>query len=166
LPSASWQSPATGRSPVQSWMGGQKREPAPGADPLPAWLRDAAATIGAMTGVDGLPGGQAIAGNSAAWLNSARLARAELYDWGQAPEPSPEERGWLGAEAAAAALPARGEAWPEGCGPDEALCRLWEAAGGGPLDIGALHAIVRAAGHRTQRRSPLRWPSSWSLAPR
>ena len=66
---------------------------------------------------------------------------------GAGPEPSPEDRGWLGAEAAAAALLARGEAWPEGQGPDEALCRLWEAAGGGPLDTGALLATVRAAGH-------------------
>ncbi len=48
---------------------------------------------------------------------------------------------------AAAALQARGEAWPEGLGPDEASCRLWEAAGGGPLDIGALLTLVRAAGH-------------------
>jgi hypothetical protein len=137
---------------AQGWLGSRKpadavRELLKAADPLPAWLRDAAATIGAMTGEDGLSGWQAIAGNSAAWPNSARLARAELYDWGQAPELSPEERGWLGAEAAAAALPARGEAWPEGCGPDEALCRLWEAAGGGPLDIGALIARVRATGH-------------------
>jgi Plasmid pRiA4b ORF-3-like protein len=137
---------------AQGWLGSRKpadavRELLKAADPLPAWLRDAAATIGEMTGEDGLPGWQAIAGNSAAWPNSARLARAELYDWGQAPEPSPEERAWLGAEAAAAALPARGEAWPEGCGPDEALCRLWEAAGGGPLDIGALLAMVRATGH-------------------
>src|SRR6185437_8605743 len=83
----------------------------------------------------------------AAWPNSARLARVELYDWGQAPEPSPEERDWLGAEAAAAALLARGEAWPEGQGPDEALCQLWEASGRGPLDIGALLAMVRATGH-------------------
>jgi hypothetical protein len=100
-----------------------------------------------MTGEDGLPGWHAIAGNAGAWPNSARLARAELYDWGQGSEPSPDDRGWLGAEAAAAALQARGEAWPEGHGPDEALCRLWVAAGGGPLDIGALPAMVRATGH-------------------
>lgn len=137
---------------AQGWLGVRKpadavRELLKAADLLPAWLRDAAVTMGAMTGEDGLPGWHAIAGNAPAWPNSARLARAELYDWGQAPEPSLEERGWLGAEAAAAALLARGEAWPEGCGPDEALCRLWEAAGGGPLDIGALLAMVRATGH-------------------
>ena len=137
---------------AQGWLGVRKpadavRELLKAADLLPAWLRDAAATMGTMTGEDGLPGWHAIAGNAPAWPNSARLARAELYDWGQAPEPSLEERGWLGAEAAAAALLARGEAWPEGCGPDEALCRLWEAAGGGPLDIGALLAMVRATGH-------------------
>jgi hypothetical protein len=137
---------------AQGWLGARKpaeavRELLEAADPLPAWLRDAAATMGAMTGEDGLPGWHAIAGNAAAWPNSARLARAELYDWGQGPEPSPDDRGWLGAEAAAAALQTRGEAWPEGGGPDEALCRLWEAAGGGPLDIGALLGTVRAAGH-------------------
>ena len=91
-------------------------------------------------------GWHAIAGNAAAWPNSARLARAELHDWGHAPEPSPADRCWLGAEAAAAALQARGEAWPEGHGPDEALCRLREAAAG-PLDTGALLAMARAAGH-------------------
>ncbi len=41
-----------------------------------------------------------------------------------------EDRGWLGTEAADAALQARGEAWAEGQGPDEALCRLWEAPRG------------------------------------
>ena len=137
---------------AQGWLGARKpadavRELLEAADPLPAWLRDAAATMGAMTGEDGLPGWHAIARNAAVWPNSARLARAELYDWGQGPEPSPDDRGWLGAEAAAAALLARGEAWAEGQGPDEALCRLWEAAGGGPLDIGALLAMVRAVGH-------------------
>ena len=137
---------------AQGWLGARKpadavRELLEAADPLPAWLRDAAAAMAAMTGEDGLPGWHAIAGNAAAWPNSARLARAELRDWGHAPEPSPADRGWLGAEAAAAALQARGEAWPEGHGPDEALCRLWEAAGGGPLDIGALLVTVRATGH-------------------
>ena len=137
---------------AQGWLGARKpadavRELLEAADPLPAWLRDAAATMAAMTGEDGLPGWHAIAGNAAAWPNSARLALAELYDWGRAPEPSPEDRGWLGAEAAAAALLARGEAWAAGQGPDEALCRLWEAAGGGPLEIGALLAMVRATGH-------------------
>jgi hypothetical protein len=137
---------------AQGWLGGRKpadavRELLEAADPLPAWLRDAAATMAAMTGEDGLPGWHAIAGNAAAWPNSARLARAELYDWGLGPELSPEERGWLGTEAAAAALLARGEAWAEGQGPDEALCRLWEAAGGGPLDTSALLATVRAVGH-------------------
>jgi hypothetical protein len=137
---------------AQGWLGGRKpadavRELLEAADPLPAWLRDAAATMGAMTGEDGLPGWHAIARNAAAWPNSARLARAQLYDWGQGPESSPDDRGWLGVEAAAAALLARGEAWPEGQGPDEALCRLWEAAGGGPLDIGALLAAVGASGH-------------------
>jgi len=137
---------------AQGWLGGRKsadavRELLEAADPLPAWLRDAAATMAAMTGEDGLPGWHAIAGNAAAWPNSARLALAELYDWGRAPEPSPEDRGWLGAEEAAAALLAQGEAWAAGQGPDEALCRLWEAAGGGPLEIGALLAMVRATGH-------------------
>lgn len=137
---------------AQGWLGARKpanavRELLEAADPLPAWLRDAAATMAAMTGEDGLPGWHAIAGNAAAWPNSARLALAELYDWGRAPELSPEDRGWLGAEAAAAALLARGEAWAAGQGPDEALCRLWEAAGGGPLEIGALLAMVRATGH-------------------
>jgi hypothetical protein len=137
---------------AQGWLGARKpadavRELLEAADPLPAWLRDAAATMAAMTGEDGLPGWHAIAGNAAAWPNSARLALAELYDWGRAPEPSPEDRGWLGAEAAAAALLAQGEAWAAGQGPDEALCRLWEAAGGGPLEIGALLAMVRATGH-------------------
>ena len=136
---------------AQGWLGARKpadavRELLEAADPLPAWLRDAAATMGAMTGEDGLPGWHAIAGNAAAWPNSARLARAELYDWGQGPEPSPDDRGWLGAEAAAAALLARGEAWPEGCGPDEALCRLWRRRA--------------AAGHwRAARRGPRGWPS-------
>ena len=137
---------------AQGWLGARKsadavRELLQAADPLPAWLRDAAATMAAMTGEDGLPGWHAIAGNAAAWPNSARLALAELYDWGRAPEPSSEDRGWLGAEAAAAALLARGESWAAGQGPDEALCRLWEAAGGGPLEIGALLAMVRATGH-------------------
>jgi hypothetical protein len=137
---------------AQGWLGGRKPADAvwellKAADPLPAWLRDAAATMAAMTGEDGLPGWHAIAGNAAAWPTSARLARAELYDWGQGTEPSPGDRDWLGAEAAAAALQARGEAWSEGHGADEALCRLWEAAGGGPLDIAALLATVRATGH-------------------
>jgi hypothetical protein len=137
---------------ARGWLGARKpadavRELLEAADPLTAWLRDAAATIAAMTGEDGLPGWHAIAGSTTAWPNSARLARAELCDWGQASGVSPEDRGWLGAEGAAAALQARGEAWAEGDGPDEALCRLWEAAGGGPLDIGALLAAVRAAGH-------------------
>jgi Plasmid pRiA4b ORF-3-like protein len=104
--------------------------------------------MAAMTGEDGLPGWHAIAGNATAWPSSARLALAELHDWGRAPEPSPSDRGWLGAEAAAAALLARGEAWSEGQGADEALCRLWAAAGGGPLDIGALLAMACAAGHQ------------------
>jgi hypothetical protein len=144
---------AADRWPIaRGWLGARRpadavRELLQAADPLPAWLRDAAVTMGAMTGEDGLPGWRVIAGNSAAWPNSARLARAELFDWGQGPEPSPEDRGWLEAETAAAALHARGEAWAEGQGPDEALCRLWEAAGGGPLDIGALLARVRASGH-------------------
>jgi hypothetical protein len=137
---------------AQGWLGARKpadavRELLEVADPLTAWLRDAAATMAAMVGEDGLPGWHAVARNAAAWPNSAHLARAELYDWGRGPEPSSADRGWLGAEAAAAALLARGEAWPEGCGPDEALCRLWEATGGGPLDIGALLATVRATGH-------------------
>jgi Plasmid pRiA4b ORF-3-like protein len=137
---------------AQGWLGVRKptdavRELLEAADPLPAWLRDAAATMAAMTGEDGLPGWHTVAGNAAAWPNSARLVRAELYDWGLGLEPSPDDRGWLGAEAAAAALQARGEAWPEGHGADEALCRLWEAAGGGPLDVGALLAMVRATDH-------------------
>jgi hypothetical protein len=137
---------------AQGWLRARKpadavRELLTAADPLVAWLRDAAVTMAAMTGEDGLPGWHAIAGNAAAWPCSARLARAELHDWGHAPEPSPADRGWLVVEAAAAALLARGEAWPEGQGADEALCRLWEAEGGGPLDIDALLATVRAAGH-------------------
>jgi hypothetical protein len=136
---------------ARGWLGARKpgdavRELLEAADPMPAWLRDAAAAMAAMTGEDGLPGWQAIAGNAAAWPNSARVARAELYDWGQAPEPS-QDRGWLGAEAAATALRARGEAWPQGHGPDEALCRLWEAEGGGLLNIGALLDMVRGTGH-------------------
>jgi hypothetical protein len=138
---------------AQGWLCARKpadavRELLAAADPLLAWLRDAAATMAAMTGEDGLPGWHAIAGNATAWPSSARLARAELHDWGRAAEPSPSDRGWLGAEAAAAALLARGEAWPEGQGADEALCRLWAAAGGGPLDIGALLAMACAAGHQ------------------
>jgi hypothetical protein len=138
---------------AQGWLCARKpadavRELLAAADPLLAWLRDAAATMAAMTGEDGLPGWHAIAGNATAWPSSARLARAELHDWGCAAEPSPSDRGWLGAEAAAAALLARGEAWPEGQGADEALCRLWAAAGGGPLDIGALLAMACAAGHQ------------------
>jgi len=137
---------------AQGWLGARKpanavQELLEAADLLPAWLRDAAATMAAMTGEDGLPGWHAVARNAVAWPNSARLARAKLYDWGQGPDLSPEDRGWLAAEAAAAALLARGEAWAEGQGPDEAVCRLWEAAGGGPLDTGALLAAARATGH-------------------
>jgi hypothetical protein len=124
------------------------RELLAAADPLLAWLRDAAATMAAMTGEDGLPGWHAIAGNPTAWPSSARLARAELHDWGRAPEPSPADCGWLGVESAAAALLGRGGAWPESQGADEALCRLWVAAGGGPLDIGALLAMACATGHQ------------------
>ena len=138
---------------AQGWLRARKpadavRELLVAADPLLAWLRDAAATMAAMTGEDGLPGWQAIAGNATAWPSSARLARAELHDWGRAPEPSPADRGWLGVEAAAAALLGWGEAWPEGQGADEALPRLWAAAGGGPLDVGALLAMACAAGHQ------------------
>ena len=138
---------------ARGWLCARKpadavRELLAAADPLLAWLRDAAATMAAITGEDGLPGWHAIAGNATAWPSSARLARAELHDWGRAAEPSPSDRGWLGAEAAAAALLARGEAWPEGQGADEALCRLWATAGGGPLDIGALLAMACAAGHQ------------------
>jgi hypothetical protein len=66
---------------AQGWLGARKsadavRELLQAADPLPAWLRDAAATMAAMTGEDGLPGWHAIAGNAAAWPNSARLALA------------------------------------------------------------------------------------------
>ena len=137
---------------AQGWLCARKpadavRELLAAADPLPAWLRDAAVTMAAMTGEDGLPGWHAIAGDATAWPFSARLARRELHDWGRAPEPSPADRGWLGVESAAAAVLARGEAWPEGQGADEALCRLWEAAGGGPLDIGGLLAMARATGH-------------------
>ena len=122
---------------AQGWLCVRKpadavRELLAAADPLPAWLRDAAAAMAAMTGEDGLPGWHAIARNATGWPSSARLARAELHDWGRAPEPSPADRRWLGVEGAAAALLARGEAWPEGQGADEALCRLWAAAGGGP----------------------------------
>src|SRR3984957_20083872 len=88
---------------AQGWLRARQpadavRELLAAADPLLAWLRDAAATMAAMTGEDGVPGWHAIAGNAAAWPNSARLARAELYDWGLGPELSPEERGWLGTE--------------------------------------------------------------------
>lgn len=123
------------------------RELLAAADPMSAWLRDAAVTMAAMTGEDGLPGWHAIAQDTAAWPNSARLARSELHDWRRAPEPSAADLAWLGAEAAAAALLARGEAWPEDGGADEALCRLWETTGGGPLDIGALLDTARASGH-------------------
>jgi hypothetical protein len=117
------------------------------ADPLPAWLRDAGAALATMTGEDGLPGWHAIARNDATWPNSARLARSVLHNWGRAPQPSPAERHWLGTEAAAAALLARNEAWPPDQGADEALCRLWEAAGHGHLDTGALLAMAQATGH-------------------
>jgi pRiA4b ORF-3-like protein len=70
-----------------------------------------------------------------------------LHSCRQGPKLSLKDRGWLAAEAAAAALQARGEAWAEDLGPDEALCRLWEAEGGGPLDVAALLATVRATGH-------------------
>jgi hypothetical protein len=137
---------------AQGWLGARKpadavRELLAAADPLSARLRDAAATMAVMTGEDGLPGWHAIARNAAVWPNSARVARGELHSCGQGPEPFQGDCGWLAAEAAAAALQARGEAWAEGLGPDEALCRLWEAAGGGPLDIATLLATVRAAGH-------------------
>jgi hypothetical protein len=137
---------------AQGWLCARKpadavRELLAAADPLLAWLRDAAATMAAMTGEDGLPGWHAIAGNATALPSSARLARAELHDWGRAREPSPADRGWLGVEAAAAALLARGEAWPEGQGADEALCRLWAAAGCGPLNTDALLAAACGTGH-------------------
>jgi len=69
---------------AQGWVGARKsadavQELLEAADPLPAWLRDAAATMGAMTGEDGLPGWHAIARKAEAWPNSARLARAELH---------------------------------------------------------------------------------------
>jgi hypothetical protein len=56
---------------AQGWLGARKsadavRELLEAADPLPAWQRDAAATMAAMTGEDGLPGWRAIAGNAAA----------------------------------------------------------------------------------------------------
>jgi hypothetical protein len=110
---------------ARGWLCARKpadavRELLAAADPLLAWLRDAAARMAAMTGEDGLPGWHAIAGNATAWPSSARLARDELRVWGHAPEPSPADCGWLGVEAAAAALLARGEAWPEGQGADEA----------------------------------------------
>ncbi|HET9974189.1 MAG TPA: hypothetical protein VFQ68_38560 [Streptosporangiaceae bacterium] len=64
---------------AQGWLGSRKpadavRELLETADPLPAWLRDAAATMAAMTEEDGLRGWHAIAGNAAAWPNSARLS--------------------------------------------------------------------------------------------
>jgi hypothetical protein len=102
--------------------------------------------MAAMTGQDGLPGWHAIAGNATAWPSSARLARAELRDWGHAPEPSPADRGWLAVEAAAAALLARGDAWPEGQGADEALCRLWATAGGGLPDMESVRRWWALAG--------------------
>jgi hypothetical protein len=137
---------------AQGWL--QARKPADAvlellaaADPLSAWLRDAATTMAAMTGEDGLPGWHAIAADPGTWPSSARVARAERHDWGLAPEPSRADRDWLGTEAAAAALRDRGAPWPEGQGADEALCRLWETAGGGPLDTDALLAMARATGH-------------------
>ena len=70
---------------AQGWLGARKpadavRELLEAADPLPAWLRDAAATMAAMTGEDGLPGWHAITRNAAGRPNSAHLALAELYD--------------------------------------------------------------------------------------
>jgi hypothetical protein len=83
---------------AQEWLCGRKpadavRELLAAADPLLAWLRDAVATMAAMTGEDGLPGWHAIAGNATAWPSSTRLARAELHKWGRAPEPSPAAAG-------------------------------------------------------------------------
>lgn len=70
---------------AQGWLGVRKpvdavRELLAAADPLPSWPRDVAASMASITGENGLPGWHAIAGNGAAWPNSARLARAELYD--------------------------------------------------------------------------------------
>jgi hypothetical protein len=70
---------ASDRWPMaQGWLCARKpadavRELLAAADPLPAWLRDAAATMAAMMGEDGLPGWHAIRSR---WLSPPRWRRS------------------------------------------------------------------------------------------
>ena len=139
---------------VHRWLSAREpevavRELLQSADPLPARLRAAAVAIARMTGQDGLPGWAAIARAAETWPNSARYARAELRLWhmddtGVVPSPDAADWHWLAVEAAAAALdPVEATADQ---GADEALCRLWAAAGETDSIDGVL-AWARASGH-------------------
>lgn len=151
---------------VRRWLAARKpevavRELMEAADPLPARLRAAAVDAARMAGPDGLPGWAAIAEDAATWPNSARQARAELHLWemdatGVVTSPDPADWHWMVVEGAAAALQgtaadrhSSAPATPEAVvdqGADEALCRLWEAAGeAGSID--AVLAFTRASGH-------------------
>lgn len=129
---------------VLRWLAARKPEVAvrallEAADPMPARLRAAAADAARMAGPDGLPGWAAIAADPESWPSSARHARAELHLWGAGAaagaRASDADWHWLAVEAAAAAPDA-----------DEALCRLWEAAGD-PGGVGGALAWARESGH-------------------
>ncbi len=116
------------REPVQA-----AREILAAAEGMSPLRRSVAVRLVEALGDDALP----------AWREMAEArcvgpyARAVLASWDHGPEPGDADWGWLGVEAAAAAL--------EDTGPDEALSRLWEAMPGEDLD--ACLAAARATGH-------------------
>jgi hypothetical protein len=139
---------------VDDWLDARKpdvavRELMEAADPMPARMRTAAVETARMTGREGLPGWAAIAEAAETWPNSACRARAELRLWetadaGVAPSFDSADRHWLAVEAAAAALEPAAAIADQGA--DEALSRLWEAAGQKDSIDGVL-AWARASGH-------------------
>jgi hypothetical protein len=152
---------------VRRWLGAREPEVAvcellEAADPMPARLRAVAVDAARMTGRDGLPGWAAIARDAETWPNSARCARAELRLWemdatGVVPSPDAADLYWLAVEAAAAVLEEEAGDSSQAAvreapgaivdqGADEALCRLWEAAGETDK-IDRVLAWARASGH-------------------
>lgn len=103
------------------------------AERLSPLLRGVAVQLADRLGEDALPAWHELAAGPCV----GPYARAVLAAWDQGPEPGDADWRWLGVEAAAAALAAKG--------PDEALSRIWESMSGSDLD--ARLAAVRATGH-------------------
>jgi hypothetical protein len=111
----------------------QPREILQAAQSMSPHLRSVAADLVMMLGEDAI----------GAWREFSKTpnvgphARYALYACDQGPEPGQRDLDWLAAEAAAAALDAKGR--------DEALCVLWESVRG--EDLPGRLAVVRETGH-------------------